>query len=509
MKEQILYLDAHDDYHSMRDKIGWVQTDRVLLVVPPRRGTRRLFSQPLDLQLIQRHAAHLGAKLAVVTDDPIIGDYADGLGIQIFDKVDDSHLRPWRSRRPLPPTRQPRSRPDPDVEAPLIGWPRVKALESPRLRLALGAFIFFNIIALLTMLIALTLPGAHITLTPRTQPLFASVTITADPAQTQIGPAGLIPARPVTASVSGSTEVATTGMVDEATQKAGGYVTFTNLTNVAVRIPAGTAVRTTGGTPIRFVTQEDASLEARKGAAGRAYVLAADSGPLGNVASGLINRIEGPLTVQAAAINEDATTGGEVHQVAAVTNADRERAKAELLAQLRQQGYAQVLTQLGAGEFAPIESLTVAEILDETYDHFTGEKADRLKLDLRIKVSATAVDAQTAFQVGQAALDTQLGNSLKLIPGTTAFVRRPAVAVDQDGRVKFDITAQAEASAVIDPDAVRAAAQWQLAEQTADLLAARFPLVMQPTVVVWPAWFPQLPWLPWRIDVEIRPEATN
>ncbi len=496
----------------MRDKIGRIQTDRVLLVVPARRGRRRVFRRPLDLLLIHRHAAQLGAKLALVSDDPVIGDYADSLGIQVFDKVDDSHLLAWRTRRPPVPTRDFHTMPDPEVEAPIFNWPRPKFLQSRRLRLAVGAFLFFNVVALVTVLLALTLPGAHITLVPRTQALNTTIPITADPAQTELGTGealGLIPARTITTLVAGENEVATTGTVDQATQRAGGYVTFTNLTKLPVRIPTGTAVRTTSGSPVRFVTQQDVNLDPTKGATGKALVVATDSGPRGNVGAGLINSIEGPLAIQAAVTNEASITGGEVQSVAAVTDDDRQRAKDELLTQLRQQGYAQLLTQLTASEFAPIESVAIASVVDETYDHFTGEKADRLKLQLRLRVSATAVDEQTAFKVGQTALDQQLGNSLQFISGTTSFTRLPNATVDPDGRVKFVITAQAQASAVIDPEAVRTAAQWQLAEQAADLLASRFPVVMQPQVDVWPDWFPRLPWLPWRIDVEVQPEPVH
>ena len=494
----------------MRDKIGWIQTERVLLVVPARRGSRRLFTRPLELLLVQRHAAQLGAKLALVTDDPVITDYADTLGIQVFDQVDDSHLAPWRSRRPLPPTRQTRPKPDPLVEAPLFTWPRLKILESPRLRLATRAFIFFNLIALVTMMLALTLPSAHITLTPYTQTLSATLPLSADPTVTEIDFANhLIPARTVSAIVTGSIEVATTGNVDVATERSGGYVTFTNLTALPVRIPAGTAVRTTSGTPIRFVTQADATLEARKGATAQAFILAFDSGPRGNVAAGLINNLEGPLAVQAAVTNETSTSGGEVKQVAAVTAADRQRAKDELLAQLQQQGYAQLLTQLEPSEFAPIDTAQVTEIIDQTYDHFTGEKAERLKLDLRVEVTATAVDEQVAFQAGQVALDGQLGTTLSILPDTTTFQRNQTITVTAAGRVQFGILAQAQAGAIIDPEAVRTTAQWQLAEQTPDLLATRFPVITQPQVEVWPSWFPRMPWLPWRIEVSLQPSAIS
>jgi hypothetical protein len=63
VKEQIIHLDPLDDYSAVRDKMGWAQTDRILLVVPTQ-GRDRLFKRQLDLLLTQRHAATLGAKLA-------------------------------------------------------------------------------------------------------------------------------------------------------------------------------------------------------------------------------------------------------------------------------------------------------------------------------------------------------------------------------------------------------------------------------------------------------------
>ncbi|MBM4424532.1 MAG: hypothetical protein FJ030_14285 [Chloroflexi bacterium] len=508
MKEQIIFLDSHDDFHSARDKIGWVQTDRVLLVLPQRRVKKRIFARQLDLLLIQRHAAQLGAKLALVTDDPHLCDHADTLGIQIFDAVDDSHLQPWRSRRPALPARPPQPKPDPELDAPLITRPRFKFLQSARLRLAAGAFVFFGVIVIISLMLALTLPTATIHLTPNGQTLNADISIIADPEAAEIdSAAGIIPARSISVIVSGSAEVATTGIVDEATQRAGGGVTFTNLTNQAVRIPAGTAVRTTGGAPIRFVTQQDVTLEAKKGSTGTAPILAIEPGPPGNVAAGLINSIEGPLAIQAAVTNEEPTAGGEVKQVASVAEDDRQRVKESLLAQLKQQGYAELIAKLGEGEFAPIASASIVSILDETFDHFAGEKAERLTLEMRVEVGATAVNESDAFAVGQAELESRLGRSLAIVPGAAAFARDQNSTVDSEGRVTFDITARADAVASINPDEVRAAAQWQLAEQTPDLLYARFPVVSKPQVEVWPRWFPRTPWLAWQIDVSIQPIA--
>ncbi|MEK7276653.1 MAG: hypothetical protein AAB427_04835, partial [Chloroflexota bacterium] len=365
-------LDPHDDFLSARDKIGWAQTDRILLVWPPR-ARAPLFTRQLDLYLLQRHAARLGAKLALVTDDPLACDFADALGIGVFDSVDDSHLHPWRSRRPLPPTRvgagytrDARAR-NPDDDAPLVKLTRPQWMQSERLHKFIGGLSFAAAVGAITIMLAVVLPGAQVTLISQGQTIIAKTSITADPAQTEIDPVnGLIPAETVTVTVSGAAQAATSGTVDEATQRAGGAVTFTNLTAQAARIPAGTAIRTTGGAPIRFVTQKDVSLDAKKGATADAPVLAIDPGPTGNVGAGLINSVEGPLAVQAAVINLEATRGGEVKQVASVTDEDRARLKETLLAQLRAQGYAELLAQLKEGEFAPAAAVTVSEALDET-----------------------------------------------------------------------------------------------------------------------------------------------
>ncbi|MBI3243428.1 MAG: hypothetical protein HYZ49_14155 [Chloroflexi bacterium] len=506
MKEQILYLDPHDDYHSARDKIGWAQTDRILLVWPSRQRVRRLNRQ-LDLLLLQRHAAKLGAKLAFVTADLVVCDHADALGIAVFDSVNDSHLHPWRLRRAARPVRPPKPKAEPEDERPLFAWPKPKWLQSRAVRWLAGGIVFVIAISTITILLALALPTAHITLIPQQQTLNAGMTITADPAQAEVDAAArVIPAKTVTVVLTGSNEVSTTGSVDEATAKAGGTVTFTNLTNQAVRIPAGTAVRTTGGNPVQFVIQKDVTLEARRGAVGEAPILSSEPGPAGNVEAGLINSVEGPLSVQAAVVNAAPTTGGDVKQVAAVTDDDRARAKEELLAQLRQQGYAELLARLKEGQFAPVLTVNIVRVLDETYDRFVGEKADRLQLEMRAEVGVTIVDEAQAFAVGQAQIESQLGDNLALIPNTLTVARSDTIIVNEAGRIQFDITASAKAGASINPDEVRESARWQAADQIANVLYNSLPVAQKPGVIIWPNWFQRMPWLAWRIEVEIKPE---
>ena len=503
MKEQIIHLDPHDDYHSLRDKMGWAQTDRILLVLPTHER-EPLFKRQLDLLLIQRHAATLGAKLALVTDHPRVCDYADTLGIPVFDSMDDSHLRPWRSRRPVFPKREERTTASPESIKPPQAKPLPAWLTS---RWIIGSSrIIISIIAVSAVIImlALTVPSAEIIIKPQGQTINIPITLIADPAQPETDFSNRrIPARVASITLSTNVEVITTGSTPEATARSGGNVTFTNLTTQPVRIPAGTALRTTTGTPIRFVTQKDVTLEAQRGSSANAPVLAIEPGPPGNVGAGLINSIEGPLATQAAVVNVEAMKGGEVKKVASVTDADRKNAKEQALSDLKQRAYSQLLAQLKEGEFAPQSSLRVIKIVSETYSHFVDEKTDHLALEMRVEVGITVVDERLAFAVGQKEIEWRLGDALALAPNSVSFARDEKATSDDAGRIKFDITAKANASAAIDVEAIKQTARWQPIEQVGNLLYDKFPLTSRPEIKLFPSWFQRMPWLVWRIEVVI------
>ena len=109
MKTHVIQLDRHDDVTSVTDKITWSKSNRVLLVWP-RRG--QVLNRPLDLQLIQRACAGLGADLACVADDNDVLDHAKELGIPVFRSAKVAQRLPWQRQRhkksfdphPLQPT---------------------------------------------------------------------------------------------------------------------------------------------------------------------------------------------------------------------------------------------------------------------------------------------------------------------------------------------------------------------------------------------------------------------
>jgi hypothetical protein len=505
MKEQILHLDPHDDFISARDKMGWVQTERVLLVWPPR---GRLLNRRLDLVLLHRHAHRLGAHLGLVTAADDIREHAADLGVPVFDSVEASRKMRWRSRVPrLRPERGERRQPplDPQTFRAAVSVP---ALTLPAWAEWILKTLFFliGLSGVFALLYALV-PSATITLTPATHVLTATTEIIADSNLTQVEASGFIPARVIRVEVEDSGLAPTTGNKDVPSEPATGAVVFTNIAGTAATIPQGTGVRTTSGTAVRFTTTKAATIEGRISAVVEVPIKAVDPGLAGNVPGGLINAIDGPLGLQLAVINPAATQNGQVTPKAAVVEADRALVRAQLMGKLQQAAGEAVQSQLQPGEFLVADSITITRLIAETYDHSVGEAADTLALTLRLAASGLVVDENDARLAAQSALQAQVPSTETLLDHETQFTRDPLTTLDADGRAHFIVTATGPAVPRIDRETVQRLAQGQTLPDAGSTLFANLQLAQPPRITIHPAWYAQwfarLPIMLFRIQVVV------
>lgn len=496
MKEQILHLDPHDDFISARDKIGWAQTARVLLVWPPK---GRVLGRQLDLVLLQRHAGHLGAALALITGDPAVRDHARALGLPVFDSVAASQQASWRNspaqpikplhprldRRQLRPARRRWAMTIPTW----VGW------------VVRGLVFVVGVGGLAALAVALV-PAATVTLIPASHPLTLQVPLAADPSAAEVNGA-TIPARLTRVEVEASGQTATTGTREVPSTAAVTTVIFTSLDGTVTTVPAGTGVRTTSGTPVRFRTTRAVTLEARVGASAAAEVSATDLGPIGNVTGGQINAIDGPLGLQLAVTNPAPAAGGALSQRAAVTAADRERIRAELLTRLGADALSAVQGQLQIGEFLAADSVTLAETVAETYDLAVGEQADIVGLTLRLAFTGLVVDDNDARLAAQTALGAAVPGGEALEPGSARFERFPETTLDDAGLAHFTLQASGVAVPLVDVALVREIVVGQPVPQSQLRLASALPLSGLPAIDVEPSWYPRLPYLLFRISVVV------
>src|SRR5688572_23496964 len=96
MKTQIITLESHDDLISVRDRMSWAKTPRILLVWPK---YEKVMLRQVDLKILQRHALYLGAQLGLVTRTRRVREEAEALRIPVFESTGQAQKIAWPTPR--------------------------------------------------------------------------------------------------------------------------------------------------------------------------------------------------------------------------------------------------------------------------------------------------------------------------------------------------------------------------------------------------------------------------
>ena len=96
MKTQIITLESHDDLISVRDRMSWAKTPRILLVWPK---FEKVTLRQVDLKILQRHAASLGAQLGIVSRVRRVRADAQALRIPVFTSTGEAQRVSWPKPR--------------------------------------------------------------------------------------------------------------------------------------------------------------------------------------------------------------------------------------------------------------------------------------------------------------------------------------------------------------------------------------------------------------------------
>jgi hypothetical protein len=314
MKTQVIQLDRHDDVSSIRDKMAWAKTSRILLVFPRR---SRILGRTLDLRLVQRHALTLGAQLAIVAPSADIRQSARELGIPIYKTAVIAQRRTWHTNSPVevPVRRTPSS--------DLRSMQREAVPVEGHWRNLFGVRLLFFTLAVLAMLALLVLffPSATVALTPETRLQSLAISLNASPQVTTVTLTGGIPARLATAVFEQSKTASVSGSVITPNTPAAGMAHFRNLSIGKVDIPSGTVIRTSGSSPIRFATTTDVVMPAGVGKTVDVPIQAVEAGSSGNLLADTLVVFEGDLGTSLAVTNPSPTKGGS-DQLAPIQTAE-------------------------------------------------------------------------------------------------------------------------------------------------------------------------------------------
>jgi hypothetical protein len=492
MKLQILELDSQDDRASVRDRLDRSQAPRVLLVFP-NRGRTRL--SRLDLVLLHRQAAQRGRELGLVSRHPVLQSAAEAGGIPHFATLDDVSEDDWPHVPQAISSLGDASRTSRLRELP----PRP---EAPRLASTQGMQRWFWVgiaaISLLALAAAIV-PSAEVHLVPLNETRQQSLLLEPVASDSSDLGEGALPSRQVELELQGSLRIPTTGSLLAPDTPATGEALFTNLGSEPAPIPEGTSLRASSVPGVRFTTTIVAELPAGQGSTVSVPVRASLAGAAGNIAAGALDSIDGPLGLLASVSNPDDLSGGSDRAVAAVAPSDLTSLHHALESRLLEQALTSLLTELDPAEQLLPGTLRILAVLEQRYDHASGDPAESLGLEERVRIGALAADQSeleaTVWSEIEAAVEPGW------VPGRRSM-SLDGISPDAD-RVGSSVQVDASWKVYRPPDRtlLARAISGRSVEDAAETLRRLADLAEDPRIIVHPAWLDRLPWIESRIQL--------
>ncbi|MCX8061069.1 MAG: hypothetical protein N3D16_00655 [Anaerolineales bacterium] len=500
MKTQILQLEAHDDVISILDKIGWAQTERVLLVLPRR---RRILHQKLDLLRLSRHCQKRGCQLALVTDDPLIKALAGEIHVPTFRTIQKAHQANWQTerfeqswvafQRDLPKrsltsqieaTEAARSS---EFTRPLPIWARVGWF-------LLGIFAVAGLLAVLS-------PSATIVIHPQTKSQTMVVEMKATHRVAQVRISGEVPISVRSVLVEGEKTILVSGTTTLPKDFAKGEVILTNLTDQPIEVPAGTLVRTLDPKPRRYATQKTVLLKTGSEKRESVPVQALEAGESQNAKPLEIKAVEGMLGLKVSVENPQSIAGGNSMIAPAPSESDRRSLFNQLQAELLEKAKEKVSQEIQAGDILLPDSAIQTLVTRQKYTPDERIAANFLSLDLGLEVSFGIVTKQSLADLGKQLLASSLPPQYIPLEDTLSAKCLEEISQTPDGEYTCKLEISRQIQPHIDHDQVRSLVLGKPITVASQILRETFPLSTAPKMKILPRWLPFLPWLPMRIDV--------
>jgi hypothetical protein len=443
---------------------------------------------------------------AWVVEDPARQPYVREVGFPIFEIEEEAHTY-LEQTGTFPPAHFPK-RPVKPRKPWWMEEPEARPLPLPRRQplwlLGVKGLVLLLVLAITGMTLFLAMPSAHIVLYPEGVTYSVIVPISVDPELEQVDlQRNVIPARRIGDEFEGYAQVATTGRGYAFSGRARGRVYFTNLLGQDYRVPKGTIVRTSSTSfPVRFATTQEVVLPAFGQA--EAPVEALEEGPRGNVSAYQINQVEGVAGFAVRVTNLGPTSGAEREVIPTVAEADKARVWDLAAARVLAEAYNRLHDEsyLQPGEFLPRQALVIQAVPKQAYTHLVGERTNTLGLMLRLLITGQAVHVSDVQAVAYRKLATLLPEGYTLTDARFEY----GEAAEEDvgpGIFTFYVTAHAYASTEIDTENAEALILGKRVENAAEALQANLSLSKPPEITVTPEWFPWVPRLPVRTQIEV------
>ena len=510
MKTQIIQLEPHDDTVSIKDKMGWSQAPRILLVWPDR---GRILDRQIDLLLLKRQSTFLGSQLAFVTKDSGIRFNAEYLEIPVYRNIRKAEKSHWRS-----PKRQRRKKKGSSKDLSGIYIKnhserrtkdevvefrdRAKPVSRKWIRHPITRLVFFTLGVLGVLAIAAVLvPSAEISFTPHIDWQEISFPVIASQDIDTIDFSGLVPIHTSSVTVEGRGQISTSGEVILPFSKAYGTVIFTNLTEQEVIIPEGTVISTSEDPAIRFETME--MIRAKIGESSEPVPIEAiEPGSESNIAPNQLNAIEGPLGLDLSVTNPAGIKNGKDQTVPIPSEKDYETIFSETLSKLFDAAIQEVKLGLEPGDILLESQREAYQINEEIYTPEQAEPADYLQLKLSTDFQTMRISHKDLKKLSEYYLLANMPKGYTELSSSNINVlniTKPELG--DDGTYQWTIKASWQIKASIKEDDLIPFLLWDKPEHAIANLVNHFPLGEPVRIRLFPEWWTRLPVLPFRLEI--------
>ncbi len=496
MKTQIITLESHDDLVSVRDKLSWAKTPRVLLVWPK---YEKVTLRVLDLKVLQRHADSLGSQLGLVTRRANVRRDAESLEIPVFDSTASAQKEVWpasavRSTRiPKAPRRDLRKIRD-EVYEKEAAW---------RTSLSGRAAAFtVGVMAVLTVA-GLFVPRAVVTLYPEAQTQSAMIPVSAGESVESVSITGSVPARRLSVIVNAEQSLAIASEVALPSSRAKGIARFTNLTQSEVNIPAGTVIATASDVPVRYVTLHQTLLDPGTDQFVDIPIEALQPGANGNMPVNSIVVVEGEIGLSISVTNLNLISGGTDTVITGATDDDRAELREVVMDNLRRDAESKLRAQISPSDIFLPDTFEVLQVIEETYDPPVGEAGKTLTLKMQAESSARYVSAEDLKQLSLSTLDLSIPDGFQ---PSAAILFKPLTepSTDTSRVTHFELDVSRTLLREMDESQVFAVVRGRVPASIKDDLMTTLSLRQQPDISLAPSWWPWMPLIPFNISVETK-----
>ncbi len=496
MKTQIITLESHDDLISVRDKLSWAKTPRILLVWPK---YEQVTLRVLDLKVLQRHADSLGAQLGLVTRRLNVRRDAESLGIPVFDSSAAAQKEVWQ----VAPPRSQRIPKAPRRNLRALGN-SIREKEAPWRTSLLGRVLTFTVGVLAFVTVAsLFVPRAAVTLYPEMQIQSALIPVAAGESFESVSITGDVPARPLSVVVSAEQSLAVASEIEVPRSKAQGIARFTNLGQAEVSIAAGTILSTASDSPVNFVTLNDTLLPSGVDEFVDVPIEALQPGSRGNVAADTIIIVEGQLGLSISVTNPNLTRGGTNSTLTGATDADRADLREVVMDNLRRDAEEKLRSQISTDDVLLMDTFEVTEIIEETFSPPAGQAGKSLVLKMQVEFSARYVSAEDLKQLSTVTLDSSI--TAGFVPsGAVSFEQLTSPSTDNSGITHFELDVSRTLLRDINELQVFPLLRGYSPNDPGDELMQTLSLRQKPEIVISPSWWPWMPLIPFNISIETK-----